>query len=138
MDLLYWLMGFTGLGAVGLVALAIFAPSVLSVVAEYLKALSPLVKGFAELVVKAVKVMWDGIKDVFDNLNTIIFVGTILVLAYLYGWARGEEIVIDGCKPQTRVETRTKYKYRYKSEPRPKTFEEDIIEKFKNPLSVFN
>ena len=73
-----------GGGIITWVLIALFAPSVLSVAAEYLKALSPLVKGFAEGIVWLVKVIWDGVKDITDNINTILTVVILVVSAFMY------------------------------------------------------
>lgn len=73
-----------GGGIITWVLIALFAPSVLSVVAEYLKALSPLVKGFAEGMVWLVKALWDGIKDIADNINTILTVAILVVSVFMY------------------------------------------------------
>lgn len=77
-----WITG--GIG-IGWVALAIFAPSVLSVVAEYLKALSPLLKGASEGVVALAKLLWEGVKDMGDNLGSILLVATVALMAFFYG-----------------------------------------------------
>ena len=78
-------MGLTGIAGIGWVALAIFAPSVLSVVASWLKSLSPLVEGIANALVEFFKIMWAGLKDVADNLSTVIFVLVMCVISYFYG-----------------------------------------------------
>lgn len=72
------LLGGTGL--IGAILLAIFAPSVLSVAAEWLKAASPLVRGAAEAIVTFVKALWDGFKDMVDNVASIVFVVTCVVV----------------------------------------------------------
>lgn len=80
-----WILGLTGVAGLGWVALAIFAPSVLSVVASWLKALSPIVEGIANALVEFFKIMWEGLKDVADNLSTVIFVLVMCLISYFYG-----------------------------------------------------
>jgi hypothetical protein len=69
-----WITGVTGFGVLSWVLLAIFAPSVLNVISSWLVALSPLVKTAAEALAGLLKHIWEGFKDVVDNVSTIIFV----------------------------------------------------------------
>lgn len=74
---------WAGIGAIGVVLLLVFAPSVASVLAEYLKALAPLAKGAAEGVVWLLKTLWEGFTDMADNAASIIFVLAAILLS---GW----------------------------------------------------
>jgi uncharacterized membrane protein len=85
-DLLSWLPWVGGASTIGLIVLALFAPSVLQVAAAWLTALSPLLKGIAEGIVNFIKVLWEGLKDMADNLSSIIFVLVIAGLAALWGY----------------------------------------------------
>lgn len=72
-----------GIGAVGVVLLMIFAPSLISVIAEYLKALAPLLHGVADGIVWFLRTMWEGFKDMTDNAASIVFVVVLIVMT---GW----------------------------------------------------
>lgn len=72
-----------GVGAIGVVLLMIFAPSFVGVIAEYLKAMSPLLRGIANGVVWFFRTMWEGFKDMTDNAASIIFVVVMIILS---GW----------------------------------------------------
>jgi hypothetical protein len=86
MDNVLNFLGFiTGGGAIAYVLLAIFAPSIMGVVSEYLKALTPIVKALAEAIVSYFKYLWDGFKDMVDNVGSLIFVSTLCVLSFLWG-----------------------------------------------------
>lgn len=71
-------------GILSVIALAIFAPAVIGVAAEWLKALAPLVRGLAEGAVWFAKTMWDGFKDMMDNAASIIFVLVIIAISALW------------------------------------------------------
>lgn len=62
-------------------ALALFAPSVLTVAASWLSALSPLIRGASEGLVSFAKLFVDGMKDMLDNFASIVFVSSIAVLS---------------------------------------------------------
>lgn len=139
MDLLTWVMGLTGLSFLGLALLAVFAPSVLAVLSEWLKALAPIIRGIADLLVAFWKICWEGIKDIADNLSTVIFYLVSVALAFLIGVSHGkkERVVVtkcDGavfqCDPKVEYKTkyRTQYKYLKPSKP----------EASSNPIERFN
>lgn len=71
-------MGVSGGVLVSWALLAFFAPSVLSVISSWLVALSPLVKGLAEAVVGFVQHLWIGLKDMTDNISSVIFMITVI------------------------------------------------------------
>lgn len=72
MNWYHYLMGLTGLGAVGLGALALFAPGILAIATEFLK---PVAKTAGEFVAWFFKdIVLEGIKDIFDNLATLLLV----------------------------------------------------------------
>lgn len=62
-------------GTLTWIALAIFAPHVLSI-------LTPILKAVVEGIIELIKRLWDGFLDVVDNINTIIF-----VIAACLAWA---------------------------------------------------
>lgn len=74
---------FLGVGAVVVVLLMLFAPSVVTLVVEYLKSLAPLVRGLADGIVWFARTMWEGFKDMTDNAASIVYV---IVLMLLAGW----------------------------------------------------
>jgi len=80
-----WITGLTGFGVISWVLLALFAPSALQVASSWLVALSPIVKGLAEALVTFVKLLWEGVKDVMDNLSTVVLVLTLITCTYIYG-----------------------------------------------------
>lgn len=77
-------------GVVGLIALAIFAPAAIGVIAEWLKALAPLVRGLAEGIVWFVKTMWEGLKDMTDNAASIVFVLVLVVASSMWVASRSK------------------------------------------------
>jgi hypothetical protein len=76
--------GFGASSLFVMLALSIFAPHVLSVAAEYLRALSPLVKGAADGVVFLIKGAWVAINDIADNIYTVLFVAALLLSTQVY------------------------------------------------------
>lgn len=89
MDFLSWLPWIGGASTVGLVVLAIVAPSVLQVAAAWLTALSPVLKGLAEAIVEYAKSLWFGFLDMADNGKSIIFVCTLCGLFFIWGYQVG-------------------------------------------------
>ena len=85
-DYLPWL---TGGSTLALIAVAVFAPSVLTVAASWLSALAPLIKSAAEGIAELGKALWVGFLDVTDNGRTILFVGAVAFAAYLWGYSHG-------------------------------------------------
>jgi hypothetical protein len=82
---MHWLEFIFGGSIVIWVALAILAPSVLTVLASWLVALSPLLKGFADFVVSYLSIVWKGgLKILDDGAPAIVFVITAMVLAGLF------------------------------------------------------
>jgi len=69
-----WLLGF---GTIGWVALALLAPSVLSIV-------SPFLKLGVDIVVDYLRSVWEGFKYVISDTKAVIFTATMLVLALNY------------------------------------------------------
>lgn len=84
MDILNIVSLVAGGGVLVWVALAFLAPSVLTVAASWLSALSPLIKGISEWIVRYVNALWMGFKDMIDNVYSIVFVVTVAVVASLY------------------------------------------------------
>lgn len=66
------------------ILLSLFAPHVLGVASEWLKAASPLIKGLAEGIVWFAHQFWEGFKDVIDNAATVLFVATVCALSVWY------------------------------------------------------
>lgn len=64
--MLSWLPWIISGGTVTWIALAIFAPHVLSVV-------TPILKAMVEGVIELIKRLWDGFLDIVDNINAVIF-----------------------------------------------------------------
>ncbi len=88
-----WLPWITGGSILSIVALAFLAPTVLTVAASWLTALSPLIQGAARGVVAFVRVLWYGLLDMLDNGKSIIFVLTIAALAFAGGKWNGTTTV---------------------------------------------
>lgn len=70
-----WLMGF---GAVGWIALAIFAPSVLLIV-------TPLLQGMAQGLVEFIKVLYAGLTNILNSWQSMVAVLVIALVATNYG-----------------------------------------------------
>lgn len=78
----HYLMGLSGLSAVGLGALAVFAPGVLAIVTEFLK---PIFKVLGEFVAWFFRtIVWEGVKDIFDNLATLLLVILLVASTFVY------------------------------------------------------
>ena len=73
--MLSWLPWIISGGTITWIALAIFAPHVLTVV-------TPILKAMVEGTIELIKRLWDGFLDVVDNINTVIF-----VVAACLAWA---------------------------------------------------
>lgn len=84
-SLFNWIAGLVGVAGIGYAALLFLAPGVIGVISEYLKALSPLVRGAADAIVEFFKIMYAGLKDVADNFSTIVFVIIMMTMSYFYG-----------------------------------------------------
>jgi len=84
--LLSFLPWVGGAGMAGYAALAFFFPSFLPVIAEYLKALSPLVRGTSEGIVEYVKALWDGFLDMADNAKSVVFMLSVATISAVGGY----------------------------------------------------
>ena len=84
MDWFNWTAALGGTGLITFLLISIFAPHLVGVVAEYLKALTPIVSKVAEGVAGFLTRLWEGFKDVVDNVSTILFVGTLVLASVWY------------------------------------------------------
>ena len=84
-----WVPWVAGGSTVGLIALAILAPSVLQIAGNWLSALSPLLRGAAEAIVGLARALWSGFSDMTDNGRSLLFVGAVARAAYLWGYTHG-------------------------------------------------
>lgn len=80
-DWLPWLMGGS---TIALLVVAVLAPSVLTVAASWLSALSPLVKAAAEGLVAFWNILWTGLKDIIDSWKTVVTTVVIVLLSVWY------------------------------------------------------
>jgi len=78
-----WLPWFMGGSTIALLAVAILAPSVLTVAASWLSAMSPLVTAMSHGIVTAWNILWIGFKDIVDNWKTVV---TVLVIVLVSLW----------------------------------------------------
>lgn len=85
MDILSWLPWVGGTTTIGLIILAVLAPSVMQVAAAWLVALTPFLKGIAEGLVEYAKSLWFGFLDMADNAKSLLFVFTLCVVAFVAG-----------------------------------------------------
>lgn len=85
MDFMDWLPWLGGGSTLALILLALFAPSVLQVASAWFVALSPLIKGVAEGLVEYAKALWFGFMDMADNAKSLIFVGSLVIAAFIFG-----------------------------------------------------
>lgn len=133
---------FFGGGMVVYILLMLFAPSLIGVLAEYLKALAPLVRGAAELFVAVMKVtldvLWNGFKDIADNLKTILTVVALCTVSLLYGMSQSDTVIMEGAQKTSFIK-RYIYKYRTKKSKRPQYRDnrDNVIERF-NPMKRRN
>lgn len=79
--LLHWFPWLAGGGVLVWAALAVFAPSALTVASSWLVAMSPLVRGASDLIVAFFTAIVNGARDMLDNLSSIVFVVTVAALA---------------------------------------------------------
>lgn len=88
-----------GAGIAGYAALWFFFPSVIPVIAEYLKALAPLVRGVASGLVEFVSALWAGFLDMLDNAKSVLFVVTVAALSAYGGWSvatlHGKQVIAE-------------------------------------------
>lgn len=107
-ELLNTLGWIAGSGAIAWVVLALFAPSVLTVMSSWLTALSPLIKGIAEGLVEMFKRLWDGLVYLTKSFNAVLFVVFFALLTYTYGHLGTNK----SCSCKTCIDNlRTEYKF---------------------------
>lgn len=109
--LLDWLPWVSGAGVAGYAVLWFLFPSFIPVIAEYLKALAPLVSGVARGAVEFVQALWFGLLDMLDNAKSVVFVVTVICLSayggYQYAWLKHEAIITDLHRDYTFVKKKT-------------------------------
>lgn len=54
------------------------------IIGSVFEAVTPLIKGFFSLMVWYVQQLWEGFKDMIDNVASIIFVGSLIAGTALY------------------------------------------------------
>lgn len=59
-------------------------PVITKAISSFLEIATPILKAIAEAFVYYLKALWDGFRDMIDNVNSIIFVLTVCLLAGLY------------------------------------------------------
>lgn len=91
-DILNWSGYLAGGGLLMWAALAFLAPGVLDVLKTFLTGTQPLLKGISEGVVNLVKILWDGIKDIADNINTVLTVVLLCLVVFLYARVENSQI----------------------------------------------
>ena len=79
-----WLPWFMGGSTLALLAVAILAPSVLTVAASWLSALSPLVTAISNGIVVAWNILWDGVVDIIDSWKTVVTTIVLVLVALWY------------------------------------------------------
>lgn len=79
--MLDWLPWIISGGTITWIVLAIFAPHVLTL-------LTPILKAVIEGVIELLKRLWDGLLDIVDNINAIIF---LIAACLTWGWYIKEE-----------------------------------------------
>ena len=84
-----WVPWVAGGSTVGIIVLAVLAPSVLQIAGNWLSALSPLLRGAAEAIVGLARALWAGFLDMTDNGKSLLFVGAVALAAYLWGYTHG-------------------------------------------------
>ena len=127
-DFLGWIPWLAGGSTVALIAVAVLAPSVLQVAGNWLSAASPLIRGAAEFFVEVLKSLWAGFLDMTDNGRSILFVGAVAFLAYIWGYSHGLDK-----PPEVRVKERVVVKNappRSTHRPTPKTKTVDPLTDF--------
>jgi hypothetical protein len=79
-----WLPWLAGGSTIALLAVAILAPSVLTVAASWLSAMSPLVTAMSHGIVTAWNILWIGFKDIVDNWKTVVTTIVIVLVSLWY------------------------------------------------------
>lgn len=91
-DILQWVAGAVGASTLLYLALLMFAPKVIEVAAEWLKAGTPLIQGISEGLVTLAKALWSGAKDIADSFNTVLTVLVLLVCVFLYAKIENSQV----------------------------------------------
>lgn len=81
-----WVPWVAGGSTVGLIVVAVLAPSVLSIAAQ---TLGPLLSSFVKGVSELTKALWAGFIDMTDNGRSLLFVAAVALMAYLWGYTHG-------------------------------------------------
>jgi cell division protein FtsX len=104
----FWnaLAGLSGTTVIGLVALSILAPSIFSVVAEYLRQLAPVAGHAGEGVVYLAKKLKVAAEDILDTPATLGFVVLLGTAMYFYGAKQGSTFDKDAFMSELRKEYR--------------------------------
>lgn len=113
-SLFNWLPWIGATGIAGYIALALLAPSVLQVASAWLVSLSPLIKGLSEGLVDLTRRMWDGIQDVADNFNTVLFVLVAIASGYFFGMVGDKDVACKDGKQVTCEDCIDKFRVDYK------------------------
>lgn len=71
-----------GLASISLGAVALVAASFLT---NIMTILTPIFKGIAELIVWFIQTLWDGLKSIFANLNTLAVILVLCLASAHYG-----------------------------------------------------
>lgn len=96
-----WITG--GLSVTALVLLALFAPSVLKVVAEVaVKFLGPLAEWTVAKLTAFFDVLIEGAKDMLDNWKSIVFVATLVATASWY-FHKSDQTCIEQVRKEWRL-----------------------------------
>lgn len=77
-----WLASLFGLGSVG------------RIVASLLEFISPVLQTLWKLLVEYFKMLWSGLKDIFDSFSTVITVLSLMGLVYVYSASYQKETYI--------------------------------------------
>lgn len=77
-----WLASLFGLGSVG------------RIIASLLEFLSPVLQAIWKLLVEYAKMLWSGLKDIFDSFSTVITVLSLMGFVYVYSASYQKETYI--------------------------------------------
>ena len=126
--ILEWVKWLGVAGVVGGLVLMVLAPSMFRVVADFL---SPIAKGAGEFVVWFFRdILWEGLKDMTDNLASVIFVITAILL--------GGYFMSSKCDPKPAVDKAiAELRKEYKFVPRTPA-EKRAYRKQTQPTSLWN
>lgn len=106
-----WLLNFFNIGGV--------IEQVLRIIGSLLESSGPILKGIASGLVWLVQALWEGFKDIIDNVYTIITVLVLCLASWSYA-AVPAKVQVSKCEKQIQIQKVYIQKQCPKTKPQPK------------------